>query len=389
MSFATSVQRSRGAILGDGGRGFPGLPAAVQAAREQRARCSEHRAQPRSVLFFAGPEGPGIEAPGVSCASMTPWALRQVGTLAGVPAQVVDRLKPATAAQVLNECLDRGGEPVSLLREERNGGLLRAVTSTRYRRVWDADLWGEVAEWLAPHGWEPAYPERGVGGEAVENRERAIWRSDRDSFAFFMSTRDPSRPIPPTVGGTGWDDDGLGGMRRLLVVGNSEVGARSLTWSSGWYRGLCCNFLVWGAEEVTTRRRRHTAGVLRELRDLRRWVREQSGEVSDRDLAPFRALAAAQAPVPQSTRKGKAARWDERAADWLVGTFGAPVAAAREAAHFAARGDEACKPGTWWALVQGLTGPAARKVTPGDLFDLVAGPAAALVSAGVEALGAL
>lgn len=374
--------QSERARAGDGA-GFPTLEAMTEAAASQRARCSEVDADRRAVLFTSDAGSVGLEAPGLEVQGMTPWALRQVGTLCGVPAALADRLQPATAARVLNETLERNGDRLRFLLERGEGGAstLRAVTSTGYRRVWDADLLGEVARWLAPTGWTAGRTTLSGHGD---DGERTLYRTDRDSFAFFMSERDGSRPGPEALRSM-FDDDGLGGMRRMIFFGNSETGARSFMWGNGWFRGICCNLGLWGVEDAVVRRKRHTAGVLGEVRGLRQFIREAVPTVADADLEPFRVLAAAEFKVGEGRKASQS--WAERAADLLVDRFGVTRAAAAAAGEFAERGDAGAKAGTWWAVLNGLTGPASKDLNPGDRFDLSALSGRVLV-AGLEAAGA-
>src|SRR5262249_16799483 len=57
------------------------------------------------------------------------------------------------------------------------------------------------------------------GTNLLGNTKPALFRSDRDSFAFFYGDKAPG-------------DDGLGGMRKGIVVYNSEVGAKSFGFST-------------------------------------------------------------------------------------------------------------------------------------------------------------
>ncbi len=378
MNVSSVVQDGRASALGNGGKGFRTLGAMREAAGAQKARCTEVEAKGAGVLFVAGADGLSVDLGGaVGADSFTPWALRQVGSIAGVPSTVVDRLSPATAARVLNETWPREGEeggPRRFLLESgaAGGSMLRAVVSQTYRRVWDADLLGEVERWLSPSGWEAAYPERNVAGP-VEDRERALWRSDRDSFAFFHSARDMDK-------GSGTDWDGLGGMRRGLFVGNSEVGARSLSWGTFWFRALCCNFLVWNAQDVAVRRRRHTSGVVGEVADLRSWIRNAVPQVGESDLAPFRTLQGIDFPVP----KGPEA-WEVRFARSVADRFGVTQGVARTAAGLQ-DADGNARPGSYWAVVNALTS-AARGLNPADRFE-VSAAAGRVMSAGLVEAGA-
>lgn len=370
MNVHTAASSARSRILGDGGKGFPTAAAMLADAQAQRARCAEFRRESRGVLFTSEAGRLEIDLGGGEGAQgFTPWALRQVGGLARVPAPVLERLRPETAARVLNECWPRDGAEG---REDRaflvdgasvapGSGVvdvptLRAVVSPTYRRVWDADLLGEASRWLLPSGWVPAYPERNTSAPEAE-RERALWRSDRDSFAFFMSERN------------GTDrEDGLGGMRRGLFIGNSEVGARSLVWGSFWFREVCANFLIWDARDAQVRRRRHTAGIVGEVADLRRWMREQVPTTTDADLVPFHVLNRTPFQVAEGDEP-----WAERFAVAVASQFDVTQALARKAAELAGS-DGAARRGTWWDAVNAVTA-AARDLNPGDRFEasMVAG----------------
>lgn len=359
----STVSEARGRI---GEHGFPTLAAMLEDANGQRARSQELRVPARAVFFH--PDGVDLGA-GVTAGGFTDWAKRQAGTLCGVPARVQDKLTAPTLARVLNETFPRD-DARSFLLESPEGGeglpTVRSITSTGYRRVWDGELLGEVARWLEPNGWVPAFPERNVHGPE-EDRERALWRSDRESFAFFMSERDMDRGGPA-------DWDGLGGMRRGLWIGNSETGARSLSWGTFWFRALCCNFLVWSAEEVATRRRRHTAGVVREVGALRSWIRDAVPVTVAADLDPFRVVAASAFPVAKPERKGKGRgsrleRPEETLGRTLATRYGVTLATGKRAAALALAGDEGARPGTWWAVVNGLTA-AAREETAGGRLEL-------------------
>jgi hypothetical protein len=357
-----TIARNRQRVLGHGGVGFPTLAALMAAASQQRARSHEVTADTRGVLFVDDGGRLGVDFGGQGCESLTPWALRQVGGIAGVPASVLERVKPDTAARVLNETLPReevdGGGPRTWLLERTGEGeerTLRAVTSTGYRRLWDSDLYGEVERWLSPAGWLPAFPERNAF-EAEEKRERALWRSDRDTFAFFMSPRAPE-------GG----DDGLGGLRRGLYIGNSETGGRSLLWGTFWFREMCANFLVWDVQQVQhSRRRRHTAGVTGEAQALRSWIMNAEQVIREQDLAPFRALQAY--PFPMLDPK-QGETWTEQAARTLAERHGFTRSVAGFAAEYAAEGRDGTARGSRWAVVNGVTA-AAKGRTPGDRFDL-------------------
>ena len=383
MTVLHNARDARARILGHGGRGFSSLDRMVEAARAQRARCTAVEVDAAAVLFVPGEDGRGVglEAPGgLEVKGATPWALRQLGGYAGVPASVLERLTPATAARALNETWDRQAGPVQVLTEGGEGGAtLRAVTGPGYTRLWDADVLGEAARWLVPAGWVPAFPTINHGGKDEGDRERALWRSDRDSFAFLMSDGGGGGGVP--------QDDGLGGLRRGVFLGNSEVGARSFVWGTFLFRDVCANFLIWDPSQVEIRRRRHTSGVLRVAHDVRRWMREQVPGVLV-DVPGIHVLNRTPYPVPAPAAGDPVGEesWEERFARSVSRRLrDVPLSVARAAAPRAASGDAGARPGTWWAAVNGLTA-AARELTPADRFE-VGAAAGLLVEQGLAAVG--
>lgn len=209
------------------------------AAAEQRKRCREVECRERQVLFSES----GTVHLGDHAVQPTHYSLGQLAAMARVPMGLLERLKPETRASVLNQTFHRGRKHKSGLAEENS---LRCINSDRYERVWDDELYEVLDRWLVPSGFIPAVPTMGGGGD----QKPALFRSDRDSFAFFYSTEDPR--------------DSFGGLRKGVVVFNSEVGAKALGYSTFIFREVCGNFLIWGAEGVVEMRKRHTSTV-REL----------------------------------------------------------------------------------------------------------------------------
>lgn len=377
MTTLDTVSKARSRLKAAGATTYRTLSAMLGAAHEQRARSTETVVPAAPLLWTADGGRLGIEGPGGwRVDGLTDWATRQAGSLAGVPAPVLDRLTASTAARVLNETFPRKADDGTALafqalteRTPEGGSTLRALTSPGYRRLWDATVLEDVARWLAPNGWQPAFPTINHGGTPEAERERALWRSDREAFTFFMGPR-------------GTDDDGLGGLRRGLFVGNSEVGARSLLWGTFWFRDVCANFLVWDASEVSIRRHRHTANVVREASTLRRWIRDAVPEVvTAAELEPFRALA--QVPFKVDAPKGGDASkdpWEERFAREVAARIGVTQATGRKAAEVAVV-EAGGRTVTYWDAVNGLTA-AARDMIPGDRFD-VAMAAGRLASRGL------
>ncbi len=269
---------------------FPDLPALIADARAQKDRSTTADVDDAGILYVPGRGGIVADLGRGREVALGHYARQQIGTLAGVPIRVQDRLSPRTLAQVLNETAprDHNGEEARqwLLQDTDEGPEARAVTSQKYERLWDADLYGECAQWL-PEGWEPAYPELHVLWEGATdsranvqgNEKPALFRSDRDSFAFFHGPRNT-------------EGEDFGGLRPGLMAWNSEVGAASFGFRRFYFRAMCCNFLIWDASEIKERRSRHTRQVTRIRAQFSRELRRIAQPMTTAELDCFARAAA-------------------------------------------------------------------------------------------------
>ena len=245
-------------------------------ASAQRLRSAEHDAKDTAILFSES--GTDVHFGDVTL-RLTPYSMSQMAVLARVPAGVLQRLTPETRARVLNQTFPREGRYKCALMDE---GRLRAITSDRYRRVWDSELLDEVDRWLLGSGFVPAVPTINTdehGTNALGNTKPALFRSDRDLFTFFYGDRSPG-------------DDGLGGMRKGVMVFNSEVGASSFGFAVFWFRQMCSNFLIWDALGIKSRRARHMGSVKDVVREFREELVQLSATVTTAELDAFHQAAA-------------------------------------------------------------------------------------------------
>ena len=298
-----------------------------QAAADQRRGCREIEARDQNILF--GETGDIYF--GDHAVQPTHYSLGQIAAMARVPMAVLERLKTETRAAVLNQCFERTRRfRIGLA----DGDRLRAVTSDRYERVWDEELYDAIDRWLLPSGFVPAAPTINTDEHhtnARGNTKPALFRSDRDSFAFFYSDEDPQ--------------DSFGGLRKGVVVFNSEVGAKSLGWATFLFREMCSNFLIWGAEGVVERSARHTSQARELYREFDRELRAISNQVSGTEYLLVE--RAARTPfVPGNDRKAA----EER----LVAEFKIPVRLAPDVVEGVFLPEN---PGelTHWGVLNGLT----------------------------------
>jgi len=181
-------------------------------------------------------------------AKLTHYAFGQLARKVEAPANYLRSLAPTLAAQNLNFGLKRvsvtEGTDAKLLFHENGSLLLRAATSEKYARIWNWEVVGRLIEFCQKTGMVPA--------EATIrkfNDDKALYASDHDMFAFVMS---PDKVIVDPVGQP---------LRRGLIAVNSEVGDKSLQLLKFYFRDICGNHIIWGAEQVFELRYNHVGSV--------------------------------------------------------------------------------------------------------------------------------
>jgi hypothetical protein len=205
---------------------------------------------------------------GTAGCRMTHHAFGAVSRLAGAPGSYLRELPPDLAAQCLNAGIQRR-EDKAVARNwlmHKNGGFtLRAVLTSKYDRVWDADVC-EALEglrgWRNPAGRMPTHDAamRAIARPAtaadilpgqinISEGEMIVpsglYASDHDMFAFLVA---PDRTI----------DDGSGKpLMRGVFVRNSEVGEASLSMTFFLMQAVCGNHIVWNATGVRENSLRH------------------------------------------------------------------------------------------------------------------------------------
>lgn len=288
-------------------------------------------------VFAIGPSG----VP----ARLTHYAFGQLSLRVSAPAGYLRGLPADLAAQNLNHGFRAKGDrtDAQLLFHTNGDLLLRAATSTRYERVWNHEVVSRLIEFSQRHGLVPAQatfdwanrrPGQDDGGpvQLDPHADRALYASDHDMFAFVMS---PNRTIRGPVGDT---------LRRGVIVQNSEVGAASLKFMGFLFRDLCCNHIIWGAEQIAEIKLRHVGDV------HRRWSRAML------DVRKYLDGAASfdEAKVEQMTVE--IAGTKDEVLDKLfgirsLGLSRKALAASYEAVVPGEDGD----PKTVWGMVQGIT----------------------------------
>lgn len=183
---------------------------------------------------------------------LTNWSFGQLAAVADAPASYLQRLPAELAADCLNNGIRTAGDRDNLMlfRKERDAATralsgmhtLRALTSQRYTRIWNADITGRLLALEEQGPWQPA--------PAAFDGSRGLYLGDRDMFAFMV---DNDRRIFESLPG--------GGLSRGFFVSNSEVGAASFKITTFFYNYVCGNHMVWGASGIKEVKIRHTGNA--------------------------------------------------------------------------------------------------------------------------------
>lgn len=184
----------------------------------------------------------------------THWSFSQLCSRARVPAAWArDDTHPQIAALAMNYGLQvkSPGTDSMLMTVEQNGHkVLRCITGPSYGRIYDHRVVEAVQQVNEDGRWKvPA------ASYTAQNPKLAttLYASDRDCFIFLV---DPSTPIEIPRPGGGEPEV----LWRGFYVWNSEVGKTTFGLTTFLYRYVCDNRIIWGAEDVSELRIRHTSG---------------------------------------------------------------------------------------------------------------------------------
>ena len=209
------------------------------------------------ALVVAGPNG--------KPATLSNWSFGQLAARAGAPAGYLRGLPAPMAADCLNFGLQvsRDIEDVGiLLTAGDDGAELRAVTGPQYGRIWNSDITGALVDRFGD-GVSGDFRVPGEYGKSVEvtKRNSTLYASDRDMFVFLADEQNRIE-IPNRRDGQS------GSMARGFFVWNSEVGSSTLGISTFLFDYVCANRIVWGADNISEIKIRHTGGA------ADRWLQE-------------------------------------------------------------------------------------------------------------------
>jgi hypothetical protein len=225
-------------------------------------------------------------------AILTHHAFGQLSARAGAPVGYLRGLPATLAAQNINHGLKaRGGDEHASLLLHRNGSLvLRAATSRHYARIWNHEVVSRLIDLQGDSDMVPARQTFSWDGQPVpDDAPPSLYASDHDMFAFLMS------------GETTVTDPAGQSMRRGVMVWNSEVGDKALGMLGFWFRDICANHIVWGAEQIAKVSLIHRGAIAERWMDatieVRRYLNSATSLESDRFAATTRRIAASKEDV--------------------------------------------------------------------------------------------
>lgn len=193
-------------------------------------------------------------------ATPTHWAFNQLADRAGASGakEYLRTLASPLVADCLNYSLrfNREIEEIGVLVQRQDGDTtLRAVTGPGYGRVWNATI-TEALVGRFGDGITGDFRVPGEFGKAVQvtKQNTTLYASDRDIFVFLADEKNRIE-VP------GRRDGKPGSLARGFFVWNSEVGGKSYGIGMFLFDFVCCNRIVWGAEEYTEIRGVHSASA--------------------------------------------------------------------------------------------------------------------------------
>ncbi len=207
-----------------------------------------------------------LNVAGLDC-KPTNYSFGQTCVWSGTPAAYLRRLPGDLVATNLNYMFSHADEDEKIKVMIRSNGAteLRAMTGPKYGRIWDHEIVGLIRELCARDGAQWKVPGVLDWGSTTYDAEREItkdtttlYASDRDVFVFLV---DDLNPIE--IGKLRNGDPDL--MFRGFYAWNSEVGSRTFGMATMYMRAVCENRILWGVEQFTEKKFRHTKNARQRL----------------------------------------------------------------------------------------------------------------------------
>lgn len=355
---------------------FESLAALIANADAQKSHSLEKKINAKDLTAVAGEGGAVmLQGPKGNPAHLTHWSFGQLSRSIGAPASYLRQLPPELAARCVNHGLQHTppASDFNLLIQAPNGTpvpTVRACTSETYGRVWDVDLYAQVARQVCGHDDRWQLPPTWDGPRA------GAYRGDRDSFLILVNggsivsdptlmnrglTRRPAQQPLTTAGSLVSEPtlDNPEGMYRGILVKNSEVGASSITIQQILFRYICGNHIIWGAVIDQTYNRRHVGekAIRDTVREISNIAYRLTTRAESRDQEIIKTL------VDREIAQTKEGVIDE------LRKIGFTKEAA-EAAYSTCEQSEYASPRSPWGIAQGATRASQLSGYQDQRFDL-------------------
>lgn len=277
--------------------------------------------------------GIAIEGANGHAYAPTHWSFGQLAQLAEAPAGYLRSLPAPIAADCINYGLrfKRDVEDVGILlqrpvassdgvhsvEDEPFGApIIPAVTGPRYGRIWNADILKALTKRFGD-GVSGDFRVPGEFGKAVEvtKANTTLFAGDRDMFVF-LADEQHRIEIP------GRRDGQSGSLARGFFAWNSEVGSTTFGIGTFLFDYVCCNRIVWGAQQYKEVKLRHTSAAPDRF-------------LSEVGPALISYANSSTASITEGIAKARASKLGnpEEVSDWLAKRFGKSTVESLSAVH--------------------------------------------------------
>jgi len=214
----------------------------THAYREEQS--SSTKWIPPSDLYATVHEGLlKLKLTGDRAFALNDWSYYQLCSLLNVDRQIIEQLKPETAAQVISELMPRDNRPLQVFTV---GDTIRSIHSISYERLFNSTLLEVIIDEVTNM----------TEFDDKQFRAPSFFAGECDLFAFMIDE-------------SNWVNYRDERFAPAFVVWNSEVGAKSIGIRSCWFHQQSAAFLIEDGEDAIAYARRHTSGVHESLSVIR------------------------------------------------------------------------------------------------------------------------
>lgn len=226
------------------------------SVKNRRARSRSGDIDIQNIKAHVTPEGDISFNNKITPVKPTHWSFGQFSSLIKAPAAYLRTLPTPMVVDLFNHGIQNADrekvKAMTITSEDENSeyNTLQAMTSTRYGRIWDADVVDCADRIIESTGGKfrnpVAYTTPGQLGGPLG--PAGLYASDRDVFMFFID------------GGDMLDMGGRDQLHRGFFMWNSEVGDKTFGIQTFLFRATCGNNIVWGAQDINRLVIRHSSG---------------------------------------------------------------------------------------------------------------------------------